>query len=58
MKQQDYIYGISKTKYAVFATKHQHLFPYSKILCLRMKILFLEFPSLGSPEVTINMIQN
>jgi hypothetical protein len=47
-----------KIEFVVSATKYLPPSPYSKIVCLRMNIFFLELPSLGSPQVTINMIQN
>jgi hypothetical protein len=47
-----------KIEFVGFATKYLPPSPYSKIVCLRMNIFFLELPSLGSPQVTINMIQN
>jgi hypothetical protein len=50
-KQQNNIYGISKTKFMVFsATKYLHLFPYSQNYVSMNEMFFLELPSLGSPK--------
>jgi hypothetical protein len=48
---------MSKTKFIVFATKYLHLSSLQNYV-FKNEILTQKLPSLDSPQVTINMIQN
>jgi hypothetical protein len=47
-----------KIEFLVSTITYIHISLYSKIVCLQINILFPKLPSLGSPQIIINMIQN